>query len=85
MRPMQQPIRAPADTQNQPTGGVPGTVGPDLFNRPLTASAQGPIAAKPTMTPSGNVGASGPVQGATVPIPKPMLETPPMPTRAGAR
>src|ERR1700684_43897 len=69
-------------------GGAPLNQGADPFNRPITASPLGPQPVAPGtrtpafnrwMTPAGNVGAAGPVSGATVPTPPPMatVQTPP--------
>lgn len=73
---------APASVPGRPMQGGPINQGADPFNRPVTASplgpqpvspsARAPLPVKPTMTPGGNVGAAGPVSGASVPVPPPM-------------
>lgn len=63
---------------------APIVQGADPFNRPIAVSptapqpvspsARAPAPVKPTLTPAGNVGAAGPVSGASVPVPPPMAQ-----------
>jgi hypothetical protein len=74
----------PSPLPRPPVGGGPINQGADPFNRPIpvsplapqpvSPSARAPLAVRPTMTPAGNVGAAGPVSGASVPVPPPAPE-----------